>query len=178
MDVQNGIVRRLGDHIGPYLETVNRAIRAAHADSMTVCFVRVAFRHGAPEAAQRNPNFAALAGAFGIDDEATQLPEALDHGPDDIVIVKKRVSAFTGSDIDVVLRAAGATNLILCGIATSGVVLSTLRQAADLDFEVTVLRDACFDQDPEVHRVLTEKVFVRQARVVTTDEWIDSLREQ
>ncbi|MEU8230952.1 isochorismatase family protein [Actinoplanes sp. NPDC048967] len=52
-------------------------------------------------------------------------------------------------------------------MATSGVVLSTLRQAADLDYTLTVLADACLDADPEVRRVLTEKVFPQQADVVT-----------
>ena len=64
---------------------------------------------------------------------------------------------------------------MLAGISTSGVVLSTLRQAADLDYRITVLADACADPDPEVHRVLTEKVFPRQALVTTTDEWIATL---
>ena len=91
------------------------------------------------------------------------------------MVVKKRVSAFAGSDLDVVLRSLGVTHLVLCGIATSGVVLSTLRQAADLDFALTVLRDGCADRDPEVHRVLLEKVFPRQADVVTTDEWLRGL---
>jgi nicotinamidase-related amidase len=70
----------------------------------------------------------------------------------------------------VLLRAADADTLILAGIATSGVVLSTLRQASDLDYRLTVLADACADADPEVHRVLTEKVFPRQALVTTTEE--------
>jgi len=60
---------------------------------------------------------------------------------------------------------------VLCGIATSGVVLSTLRQAADLDYRLTVLRDACADAEAEVHRVLTEKVFPRQADVVDVAHW-------
>ena len=64
---------------------------------------------------------------------------------------------------------------MLTGIATSGVVLSTLRQAADLDFELTVLSDACADRDDEVHRVLTEKVFPRQALVTTVADWASSL---
>jgi nicotinamidase-related amidase len=85
------------------------------------------------------------------------------------------VSAFSGSDLDVLLRGVGADALILAGISTSGVVLSTLRQAADLDYRLTVLADACADRDPEVHRVLTEKVFPRQALVATTDEWIQTL---
>ena len=86
-------------------------------------------------------------------------------------MTKRRVSGFTGSDLDVVLRALGAGTLVLTGIATSGVVLSTLRQAADLDYQLVVLADACLDADPEVHRVLTEKVFARQAEVSTVAQW-------
>ncbi len=54
-------------------------------------------------------------------------------------------------------------------------VLSTLRQAAGLDYRITVLSDACADTDPEVHRVLMEKVFPRQAVVASTGEWIETL---
>jgi nicotinamidase-related amidase len=88
------------------------------------------------------------------------------------VVVKKRVSAFAGSDLEVLLRAAEVDTLALAGIATSGVVLSTLRQAADLDYRLTVLADGCLDGDDEVHRVLTEKVFPRQAEVTTVEEWV------
>ena len=90
-------------------------------------------------------------------------------------MTKRRVSAFAGSDLDVVLRAGGIEELVLCGIATSGVVLSTLRQAADLDYRLTVLRDACADADAEVHRVLSEKVFPRQADVVDVADWAAGL---
>ena len=90
-------------------------------------------------------------------------------------MVKRRVSAFTGSDLEVVLRALEVDHLVLAGIATSGVVLSTLREAADRDYRLTVLADACSDGDDEVHRVLTEKVFPRQADVVTVDAWAASL---
>ena len=86
-------------------------------------------------------------------------------------MTKRRVSAFAGSDLDVVLRGLDAGTLVLAGIATSGVVLSTLRQAADLDYRLIVLADACLDADPEVHRVLTEKVFPRQAEVSTVAQW-------
>jgi nicotinamidase-related amidase len=74
-------------------------------------------------------------------------------------------------------RVAGIDSLVLTGIATSGVVLSTLRQAADLDFSLTVLADGCLDADSEVHRVLTEKVFPRQADVATVDGWVSAIRE-
>ncbi|MFZ1063012.1 MAG: isochorismatase family cysteine hydrolase [Acidimicrobiales bacterium] len=177
MDVQNGIVERFAEHVEPILVTVAEALQAARATGVEVIFVRVAFRDGAPEASANNKSFAALAGSPAFDESAhlTQLHASLARRPDEIVVTKRRVSAFTGSDLDVVLRAKSIDALVLCGIATSGVVLSTLRQAADLDYRVTVLSDACADADPEVHRVLTEKVFPRQAAVLATREWIRQL---
>jgi nicotinamidase-related amidase len=64
---------------------------------------------------------------------------------------------------------------VLTGISTSGVVLSTLRQAADLDYALTVLRDGCADSDSEVHRILLDKIFPCQADVTATAEWIRGL---
>jgi nicotinamidase-related amidase len=93
-----------------------------------------------------------------------------------VTVHKLRVSAFAGSGLEVVLRAQGIEHLVLAGIATSGVVLSTLRQAADLDYRLTVLSDGCLDGDPEVHRVLLEKVFPRQAEVTAIADWAASLR--
>ena len=69
------------------------------------------------------------------------------------------------------LRAREVTGLVLGGIATSGVVLSTVREAADRDYELTVLDDLCLDGDDEVHRVLTQKVFPRQADVCASSDW-------
>jgi nicotinamidase-related amidase len=92
-----------------------------------------------------------------------------------VIVVKKRISAFAGSDLEVLLRANDIRHLVLCGIATSGVVLSTLREAGDKDFALTVLSDLCADTDSEVHRVLLEKVFPRQARVITAAEWMASV---
>jgi len=57
-------------------------------------------------------------------------------------------------------------------VATSGAILSTVREASDKDYTITVLSDGCTDGDEEVHRVLTTKVFPRQAEVLTVDEWI------
>jgi nicotinamidase-related amidase len=90
-------------------------------------------------------------------------------------VTKLRVSAFAGSDLAVVLRSGGTAHLVLAGIATSGVVLSTLRQAADLDYRLTVLADGCLDGDPEVHRVLMDKVFPRQAEITTIADWVAGL---
>ena len=50
-----------------------------------------------------------------------------------------------------------------------------LVEMLDLDFALTVLEDGCADMDPEVHRVLVEKVYPRQAKVTTVSEWVHSL---
>jgi nicotinamidase-related amidase len=174
MDFQHGIVERLG--APSVVDAAGRAVKAARSAGVPVMFVRVALRPGYPEAAESNKAFgAALASAgdqFTEAHPATQIHAALTPLDGEPVIIKRRVSAFSGSDLDVLLRAAGADTLVLAGISTSGVVLSTLRQAADLDYRLVVLADACADPDPEVHRVLTGKVFPRQALVTTADEWI------
>jgi len=156
---------------------VGRAAGAARAVGLPVIYVRVAFRSGSPEISRANRAFSAIADSatMGVDDPATQIHPAVAPMADDIVVIKKRVSAFSGSDLDVVLRSAEVDALVLTAIATSGAVLSTLRQAADLDYRLTVLDDGCADTDPEVHRVLMEKVFPRQATVVGTDEWVAGL---
>jgi nicotinamidase-related amidase len=172
MDVQQGIVARFNDDPG-YLQRLAQAITTARAAQIPVIYVVVTFRTGHPEISPRNRSFAAAAaaGGFAHDDPATDIHPAVAPQPGDIVVTKRRVSAFTGSDLEVVLRSLGVGTVVLTGIATSGVVLSTLRQAADLDYQLVVLADACLDADPEVHRVLTEKVFIRQADVVTVADW-------
>jgi nicotinamidase-related amidase len=172
MDVQRGIVERFAGDPG-YLPRLSGAITAARAGGIPVVYVTISFRPGHPEISARNTTFAAIAGSgrFVLGDQATEIHPAVAPGPGDLVVIKRRVSAFTGSDLQVVLRSLGADTLVLTGIATSGVVLSTLRQAADLDYRLVVLSDGCLDADPEVHRVLTEKVFPRQASVRTVAQW-------
>ncbi|MBS2551910.1 cysteine hydrolase [Catenulispora sp. NL8] len=171
MDVQQAIVDRHPD--ADYLPRLRGAIDAARAAGVPVVYVVVGFRPGHPDISPRNKTFGALAqsGRFVEGDLSARIHPDVAPLPGEVVVTKKRVSAFAGSDLDVVLRAGDVRHLVLTGIATSGVVLSTLRQAADLDFGLTVLADGCLDGDLEVHRVLTEKVFPRQADVATVEEW-------
>jgi nicotinamidase-related amidase len=175
MDFQAGIVDRLGSP--EVVASARTALGAARAHGIPVIHVRVAFRDGTPEVSSRNKSFSAVAGqrSMGVEDPRTQVVTDLAPVAGEVVVVKRRVSAFTGSDLEVVLRALEVDHLVLAGIATSGVVLSTLREAADRDFRLTVLADACSDGDDEVHRVLTEKVFPRQADVTRVDAWVDDL---
>jgi len=63
----------------------------------------------------------------------------------------------------------------MLGYATSGVVLSTVRAAADLDYRLVVVEDCCADQDADVHDFLTQRLLPRQAEVVTSGDVIQAL---
>jgi nicotinamidase-related amidase len=152
---------------------VAKAIAHARDKKIPVIYVTVGFRPGTPEINMNNKGFAASKAMFANVDMNEWLTIHKDVAPlaDEVVTVKRRVCAFTGSDLEVVLRAKGIQHIVLTGVATSGVVLSTVREAADKDYRITVLADCCADGDEEVHRVLTTKVFPRQADVLTFEEW-------
>ena len=81
-----------------------------------------------------------------------------------------------GTALDLILRANARDTLIILGYATSGVVLSTVRFATDLDYRLVVVEDCCADQDPDVHDFLTQRIFPRQAEVVTSEDVIQAVR--
>ena len=172
MDIQHGTTGKYGA-TPDYFDRVVGAQTKAEAAGLPVILVRVGFVPGYPEVSGRNKSFAAVKAAGGLllGDKSTEIAPALLRGNGEIVVTKKRISAFAGSDLLPVLNAHEVDHLVLAGIATSGVVLSTVRQAADLDFRMTVLRDLCLDLDEEVHRVLVDKVFPRNADVIDSVDW-------
>lgn len=155
------------------ITNVAKAIASARSKGVPVIYVVVGFRPGAPEISDRNKGFSAAKQMVGTVSPAEFMKIHPDVAPqeDEVVVVKRRVSAFAGSDLDVVLRALNIQHVVLTGIATSGVVLSTLREAADKDFLISVLSDACADREEDVHEFLTTKIFPRQAEVLTVEEW-------
>lgn len=174
MDMQPAMLQTFGN-AADTLQQAAKAIAAARAKNIPVIYVVLGFRKDTPEINQHNKTFFQMKAMFGADNFSAIDPAVapLEH---EVVVTKRRYSAFTGSDLEVVLRGQETRHLVLSGFTTSGVVLSTLREAADKDFQLTVLSDACADRDPEVHNVLMTKIFPRQAEVVTVDEWITSMR--
>ena len=174
LDLQKSFLDPFKDGKVSYLSRVSEAIKAARTAGINIIYIKTCFRPGHPEISQRNL-IAAKVASFG---GAVEGDPSVDISPEiaplerDIVVTKRRVSAFSGTDLECVLRGLNIDSLVLAGIATSGAVLSTVRQAADLDYSITVVGDLCFDADPEVHRVLVEKVFPRQASVLSTEQWI------
>ena len=179
MDLQTGIVSiYVKDE--QLLTRAANVLQHARAAGMRVIHVTVTFRLNLPEVSTRNRVLAAIKSS-PQHQRLFQGPSAAIHpalGPeaDDIVIIKHRVSAFPGTDLEMILRANNIENLVLFGIATSGVVLSTLREAADTDYRLVVIKDCCADLDQELHKCLLDKLFPTQADVLTASEFLSSLK--
>ena len=175
MDLQTEIVPMLGDKSAPLIERMAGLVAAARRAKLPIIYIAVGFRTGYPELNLRNAMFAGVAKTGRFQTLTPEIVAALAPQAEDVLVVKHRVGAFSGTDLDLILRAKGIDTLVLAGVSTSGVVLSTVRHGADADYRLVVVKDCCADGDDEVHRVLTEKVFVRQATVVDANEVIEAL---
>ncbi len=104
-----------------------------------------------------------------------EIHDGVTPGAGETVITKTKPGPFSTTGLDVTLRDMGKDTLVIMGVATSGCVLSTIRWSVDIGYKFIVVADACSDADPEVHRVLTEKVYPRQGAVITTQEFLGAL---
>jgi nicotinamidase-related amidase len=182
MDVQRANARYFaadGSFLGgnpAFLDHVEQALATARRAGLRVIHVAFCMRLGSPEVHPHNRLLA-------VPRISTIIPAPTDPqfhprvapAPFEVIVTRARVSAFHGSDLEVILRAGGIRHLVLCGLATSGVVLSTVCEAADRDYELTVLSDGCANTDKELERVLMEKLFPRYAQVMTIQTWSSSL---
>lgn len=174
MDFQSVIVERFSTGQEALLTATAGAIAAARAAHIPVIYVVVGFRAGFPEISARNKGFQAVKGMGGL---STDIHIRVAPQNDEPVVTKRRVGAFHGTDMEVILRSHNVHHLVLAGISTSGVVLSTLRHAADSDYEITVLRDCCSDPDAEVHACLMDKVFPRQATISDSAAFVRAAKD-
>jgi nicotinamidase-related amidase len=144
---------------------------------MMVIHVVVAFRPGHPEISPRNFGFSALKanGMRVAGSEGAAIHPAAAAREGEPVVVKHRVSPFVGTDLETLLRANDIDTLVLAGVQTSGVVLSTVRHAGDLDYRLVVVRDCCADPNAELHAMLLDNLIAKQAAVVTTAQFAGAL---
>jgi nicotinamidase-related amidase len=150
-------------------------LAAARAKGLLVIYVMVGFRPGLPEVSANNVLFSAVK-ASGRFKEADPIHADVAPLPDDIVVTKHRVGAFYGTDLEMILKAQGIDTLVMCGISTSGVVLSTARYGADADYKLVIVNDCCADRDAATHDWLIENVLSRSATIISSDELIAALK--
>jgi nicotinamidase-related amidase len=177
LDCQTGIVSIYAPDKEAFLARALSVLNHARASGVTVIHVQVGFRPGLPEISSRNFLFGAI--------KSSAQHQKLFQGPlaaiepviapkeGEIVITKHRVSAFEGTDLDMILRANDIDTLVLFGIATSGAVLSTLLEAVDADFRLAVIKDCCADRDPTLHDCLMTRFFPSRAAVLSAQELVE-----
>lgn len=135
---------------------------AARERGDLVVFVRTRFRANGTDVSARNRGVKAIFEAGGDYHEGspgTELDAGLGLQPGDVLVTKRRTSALAGTDLDLVLRGAGIGSVAIAGVATSAMVAATVYDAADRDYAVSVVADACGDPAPGVHEFLTGTVF-------------------
>jgi nicotinamidase-related amidase len=177
MDCQNAIVSIYAkDDKDAFLTRAANVLNHARTTGMTVIHIQVGFRPGLPEVSSRNLLFGALKSSQQhqqlFQPPLNAIPSVIAPQEGEIVITKHRVSAFTGTDLAMILHANDIDTLVLYGIATSGVVLSTLLEAADADFRLAVIKDCCADLDSQLHDCLIDRFFPSRASVLSVQEFI------
>jgi nicotinamidase-related amidase len=158
-----------------WLKNVAAAINSARNADVPVIYVNLSYRPGYPELTATDPNRAFLEPGklllSGVSDAPHEMVSPLPHEP---VVAATRVSAFTHTDLEVLIRAKGIDRLVLAGVSTGGVVLATALAALDRDLAVTVLSDACADPNVLTHRAVVAHLAEGapwEASVLTVDEW-------
>ncbi|MGY1550552.1 cysteine hydrolase family protein [Microbacterium sp. A588] len=178
MDFQPSVVDQL-EESKDVIDRVATAVNVVRAAGGSVGFVTVGLtgveRMAVPET---NSMFWRLRshGSMTAGTPETTVVGHLAPRPGDLIVRKRRVGSFSTTDLHKQLTSRGIDTLVLCGITTSGCVLSTVREAADRDYRVVVLADGCADSDPVAHRILLEVIFPKQAVVASvvdlTGMWI------
>ncbi|WEK05280.1 MAG: cysteine hydrolase [Candidatus Devosia phytovorans] len=171
MDFQHEIVA--GHDAAAAIANTKMVLDAARKARVPVAYVVVGFRPGYPEVSANNKGFSAVKAAGRLVNPSVIDELAPIEG--EPVVTKHRVGALYGTDLPVILSAFGANHLVLTGISTSGVILSTTRMAADMDFAVTILADCVGDNDPAVHDFLLTKILPRQAEISDSASFIASI---
>lgn len=159
------------------IEKTQRVRESARKAGILVCYSATVFRPGFVEIHERNKIFSARkrSGQPAVSDPVALIHPDMKPAAGEPVVGKHRVNAMFGTDLPVILGANDVNTLILLGFATSGVVLSTTRYAADADYRLIIVEDCCADRDGAVHDFLCQKIFPSQADVVQSSDVIGAL---
>ena len=153
------------------LENTAGAIRKARAAGVPIAYVRVGFSADYRECPPKSRIFqgAKKAGLFKLASWGTEVHPLLAPQPGDFDIVKHRVSPFYATALEPILRAHGVRRLYVCGVSTSGAVLSAAKDGHDRDYEVFVLEDCSAALTEESHMAVIEQMN-RMTTIVTSKD--------
>ena len=155
------------------MQKANQLIAWARKDGIKIAHVKVGFSKDYNECSKVSPMFkqAPEYGVLKLDTWATEFHKDMDVQDHDIIITKHRVSALYGTDLEVILRGNDISEVIICGVSTSFVVESTVRELHDRDYKVTVIADACNAATQEAHDASLQNL-ERIATISTIEDFL------
>ena len=126
------------------LSNTRQLCDAARHAGVAVYFAKIHFSPGYPEVSPLNKNGQGIKqlGLFVHD----RISPELGQRDDEPLIIAHRASVFYGTDLQVRLSAQGIDTLILVGVASTGVMLSTIAHASDADYRLYSVKDCCYDR--------------------------------
>jgi nicotinamidase-related amidase len=92
--------------------------------------------------------------------------QGLDIGARDLHYSCPRASVFHSTTLDKDLREQGIDTLVMAGIASSGVLFSSVGWASDADYQIHIVRDCCYDPDTQAHEALFRTSFATRASII------------
>lgn len=152
-------------------EKVAELLAKARQGGWIVCHVRVGFDAGYVCHPENSPLFGAAKkfGALNQDAWGCEFIEFASPIDGEVIVQKRRVSAFFNTELDTVLRVNGVSKVYFGGCATDLAVQAAVRDAHDRDFAAFVVSDACAaanDADHGTSLPVIEKI----AKVCTVAE--------
>lgn len=107
--------------------------------------------------------------------EESRSLDAVAALPDELVVNKTNGGAFSGTNLDFILRNMGIESLILVGFLTDECVAATAYHASDIGYDVLLVRDACATHRQEAHDAIIWSLDDMCLKVYTTDEVLQKL---
>jgi nicotinamidase-related amidase len=96
---------------------------------------------------------------------------------DEIVINKTASGVFSATNLHYVLTNLGIKSLFVVGVYTNECVETTVRDACDLGYLVTVVEDCCATVTPELHEASLSTLRDRYARIMKLEEVVRSVNK-
>jgi nicotinamidase-related amidase len=153
-----------GEQPSPLLDKCNALIRSWRATGRPVMFPNFFLGEACEHASENNRLISSIV-PTGYFRNALPMP-GLAIEPGDSFYACPRASVFYGTTLDADLRARGISTLVMAGISTTGVVLSSITWASDADYDVRLVRDCCYDPDRDAHEALFRTGFGGRVQVV------------
>lgn len=136
------------------IKQANEILRFARKHKLLIIHVKVGFSENYEDQPKHSPMFGRVheLEALKLSDMGTRFHPDLEVKKDDVIIIKPRISAFYATSLDAILRANKIEHLVLLGVSSTWAIESTARDAHDRDYQVTILEDACADNDEDKHQ--------------------------